>query len=500
MRQTSEIVIIGSEMVPYCKTGGLADVIGALPVELSKLGVKVTAVIPYYRHVALWAEKNAREPAVVVNNLPFFLPGYTGSATVRELRESDKIRVLFVDYPSAYDRAELYTEFGLDYQDNITRFALLSKAALEACKALNIRADVIHAHDWQAAMAVVYLKTHYRQDPFFANTRAALTIHNLGYQGRFPGDQFPALDLPWDFFNPEALEYFGQVNVLKGGIIYADRITTVSPTYAKEIQTQEQGAGLDGVLASHADKLTGILNGVEYSDWDPRSDQLIAKHFWIDTLKNKRLCRTALRKEINLPETEGPLIGMVSRLAEQKGLELVTEAIPAIVKMGCQLVILGTGDPRYHDALQKAVDKYPENIALKLGFSNPLAHQIEAGCDMFLMPSRYEPCGLNQMYSLRYGTVPVVTATGGLKDTVDNVTAAKLAEGKATGFVIASFSSKSLVNTLKKAAKMYRDEPASWEMLMIAGMKKDFSWPKQAKKYLDLYESMAGITEPATAQ
>lgn len=495
MGQAYELVFIAGEMVPYCKTGGLADVVGALPKELIKFGANVTAVIPYYRQVAEWFESQEKKPQIVVDNLPFFLPGYTGSACVHQLIDEKGVRVLFIDYPSAFDREALYTESGQDYEDNLMRFAIFSKAALEACKVLNIRPDIIHAHDWQAAMAVVFLKTHYRLDSFFDQTKAVLTIHNLGYQGRFPGNQYPALDLPWDYFNPEYLEYFGQVNVLKGGIIFADRITTVSPTYAEEIKTPEQGAGLDGVLVSRSQVLSGILNGVDYSDWDPRTDKFIPQNYWIDDLSKKMACSVALRNEMHLPESQGPLIGMVGRLAEQKGLELVIEAIDDIVKLDCQMVVLGTGEPKYHDALSQAAVKYPHHIAVKIGFSNALAHLIEAGSDMFLMPSKYEPCGLNQLYSLRYGTVPIVTATGGLKDTIDNFTEARLEKGKATGFVMRTFSSASLVSTLRKAVDLYRSDPAKWQKLMIAGMKKDFSWPRQAKKYHELYSSLIYIKE-----
>jgi starch synthase len=488
MPRTFEIVFVASEMVPYCKTGGLADVVGALPIQLSRLGANVTAILPYYRSVALWAEQKGRDPEILVDRLPFFLPGYTGEACVRALKEPTGVTVLFIDYPSAYDRAELYTEDGQDYEDNLTRFAVFSKAALEACKALGIRPDIVHAHDWQGSMVPVYLKTHYRSDPFFEQTHSVLTIHNLGYQGRFPSDQFPAVDLPWDYFRPEGLEYFGQVNVLKAGILFADQITTVSPTYAKEIQTNDYGAGLDGVLASRADRLTGILNGVDYSSWDPRHDSHIPARFWVDSLDGKWKCRKELRREVGLPDSRGPLIGMIGRLAEQKGFELVLGAIKDIVLMGCQLVVLGTGEPRYHQALEEATKEYPESVAVRLMFSNPLAHLIEAGSDIFCMPSRYEPCGLNQMYSLRYGTVPVVTATGGLKDTVKAYTPARLEKGQATGFVISKPSARGLASTLRKASNLFRQEPETWRRLMIAGMNEDFGWPSQAKKYMNLYK------------
>jgi len=491
MPRKSEIVFIASEMVPYCKTGGLADVIGALPQELSKQKANVTVFIPYYRHVMEWAEKNGVEPEICVDELKFFLPGYTQSACAREIKHESGMRVIFIDYPSAYDRDELYTEGGSDYDDNLTRYAVFAKAALETCKTLKIQPDIVHAHDWQAAMAMVYLKSHYEHDSFFENTKAVLTIHNLGYQGRFPGNKYQGLDLPWDYFSLDGLEYFGQVNVLKGGIIYSDAVTTVSPTYSKEIQTKEFGAGLDEVLTVRSEKITGILNGVDYSQWDPSADKLIPAKFTPDNLKGKWKCREELRSEVGLPDGKGPLIGMISRLAEQKGFELLINAMKKIVKLDCQLVVLGTGDPHYHNELEKAAKKFPKNVAVKLAFSNELAHKIEAGSDIFLMPSRYEPCGLNQLYSLRYGTVPVVSSTGGLKDTVVNVSPAKLKKGQATGFVMQSFSANSLFNTVKKAATLFRDDPKAWQSLMIAGMNKDFSWPSQAKEYMKLYKSLA---------
>ncbi len=482
---------MAGEMVPYCKTGGLADVIGALPAELARMGANVTTFIPYYRSVMDWVEKSGEEPKLLNDStLSFFLPGYTGEACLRELMHPSGMRVIFIDYPSAYDREELYTEGGQDYEDNLTRYAIFAKAGLEACKMLDIRPDIVHAHDWQAAMAPVYLKTHYHDDSFFKNTSSVLTVHNLGYQGRFPGDKFQGLDLPWEYFNPERLEYFGQVNVLKGGIIFADAITTVSPTYSKEIQTPEFGAGLDGVLESSAEKLTGILNGVDYSQWDPSNDPFIPKKFSPNDLSGKWACRKALREEIGLPEGKGPLIGMISRLAEQKGFELVLKALDKIVKLDCQIVILGTGDPHYHTALSEAAKKYPKNISVKLTFSNELAHKIEAGSDIFLMPSRYEPCGLNQLYSLRYGTVPIVSSTGGLKDTVQNVTPARLAKGNATGFVIKSFTASSMFNTIKKAVKLFRDDRKAWKKLMVTGMREDFSWPSQAGVYMKLYKGL----------
>ena len=490
MPQKFEIVLIAGEMVPYCKTGGLADVIGALPQELAREGLNVTVFIPYYRHVMEWAEKNGVEAKICVDQLRFFLPGYTQSACAREIRHESGMRVVFIDYPTAYDREELYTEGGSDYEDNLTRFAILSKGALETCKALDIHPDIVHAHDWQAALTPVYLKSHYLNDPYFTATKSVLTIHNLGYQGRFAGTKFQGLDLPWDYFNLDSLEYFGQVNVLKGGIIFSDAVTTVSPTYAKEIQTKEFGAGLEEVLQVRSEKLSGILNGVDYSQWDPSIDKLIPANFTPTNLKGKWQCRKELRKEVGLPEGKGPLIGMISRLAEQKGFELVLESIKKLAKLDCQLVILGTGEPRYHDELSKAAAKYPKNVSVTLGFSNALAHKIEAGSDIFLMPSRYEPCGLNQMYSLRYGTVPIVSSTGGLKDTVENFTPAKLKKGQATGFVMQSFSSASMFNTVKKATELFRNDPESWMNLMAAGMKKDFSWPAQAGKYAKLYESL----------
>ncbi len=483
--------MMASEMVPYCKTGGLADVIGALPVELANLGANVTVFLPYYRAVAEWAEKSGAQPEVIENStLSFFLPGYTGEAYLREIMHPSGMRVLFVDYPTLYDREELYTEAGQDYEDNLLRFAVFAKASLEACKMLNIKPDIINAHDWQASMVAVYLDTHYKSDPFFVDTKSALTIHNLGYQGRFPGSKYPALDLPWDYFNVEGLEYFGQVNALKGGVIYADAVTTVSPTYSKEIQTPEFGAGLDGVLSSRSHKLTGILNGVDYNVWDPGVDRFIPCNYGPDSLDGKWQCRKELLEELGLPEGKGPLIGMITRLAEQKGLELVVNSLKKIVKLDCQMVILGTGDPRYHTMLSEAAEKYPDHLSVNLEFSNALAHKIEAASDIFLMPSKYEPCGLNQLYSLRYGTVPIVSKTGGLMDTVDNYTAKRLEKGQATGFVMSEFTEAAMMKCIRSAAKLFREKPADWLKLTKAGMNRDFSWPAQAKQYMTLYKSL----------
>jgi len=487
-------------MVPYCKTGGLADVLGALPVELARSGANVVSVVPYYRQVMDWVEKNNVELEIPPGSLEFFLPGYSGGASIRKLVDPSGMTVLFIDYPSAFDRDELYTESGRDYEDNNLRFSVFSKAALEAAKLFDFKPDIVHAHDWQASMAVVYLKTHYRSDKFFADTKSVLTIHNLGYQGRFPAEKFPSLDLPWDYFTPDGLEYFGQVNYLKGGILYADQVTTVSPTYAKEIQTREFGAGLEGVLKTRANNLTGILNGVDYEAWNPESDKLIPTNFSVDDLDGKIECRRVMLKEMGLPaNAEGPVIGMVTRLAEQKGLDIIASSIKDIAKLNCSLVILGTGDPVYHDLLEKAAKKYPENVAVKLTFSNELAHLIEAGSDIFAMPSKYEPCGLNQMYSLKYGTVPLVSKTGGLKDTIVNATTTTVKNGKATGFVMNSISPRSFVTALKKAVEMYRANPDDWTSLMLNGMKKDFSWNTQATAYMSMYKKLSSEVEAATS-
>jgi starch synthase len=348
--------------------------------------------------------------------------------------------------------------------------------------------DVIHCHDWQAALTPVYLKHRWREAPAFAGTKTLLTIHNLAYQGLFPKEDYPLLGLDWSCFTLDGLEFYDKINLLKGGLVFADAITTVSRGYSKEIQTEEYGYGLDGVLRYRSDRLFGIVNGVDYKDWNPETDRLIAATYGPKDLKGKAKNKQALMQAFNLDKkfAKAPLLGIISRLADQKGFDLVAQVLPELMKQKAMVVILGTGEEKYHDWLAQEAPKYPGQLGVKIAFDNQLAHLIEAGADMFLMPSRYEPCGLNQMYSLKYGTVPVVRATGGLADTVAPVETAK---GTGTGFLFTEYSPEAFLKALNKALTAFKDKKL-WQKIMLNGMTEDWSWTASAKAYLKLYERL----------
>ena len=455
-----KIVMAASEVVPFAKTGGLADVAGALPLALEELGAEVIIIMPAYK--ALKCSKSK------IQNL---------NAGVSYSSIGKNIKVYFIENEAFFFRDGLYQDKGVDYPDNLERFAFFCKRSLQLLKEINFKPDVIHVHDWQACLIPIYLKSLNAEDAFYKNIRTVLTIHNIGYQGLFPRQEFPKLGLDWSLFNIEGLEFYGKVNLLKGGMEFCDIINTVSPTYSKEIQTKEFGFGLEGVLLKRRSRLFGILNGVDYSIWSPETDKFIVKNFSLQTVDDKAKNKEFLQKSCHLPLKKGvPLCGIVSRLAEQKGFDILAEGIDTICKMGLQLVILGTGDPKYHQILGDMVKKYPEVISLNLKFDDTLAHNIYAGSDIFLMPSRYEPCGLGQIISLKYGTIPLAFATGGLVDTVN----------KDNGFIFHNYSSVELIKTLKKALAAFKDEK-KWGALVAKAMQCDFSWDESAKKYLQLY-------------
>jgi len=457
-----KIVMIASEVVPFAKTGGLADVTGALPLALEKQGHEVAVVMPGYKAV-----QYLKSPVV-----------RSFSAGVSSAAIGKKSRIYFIDNDKLYGRDGLYGDKSGDYKDNLERFSYFCRKALELLKEIGFQPDILHCHDWQAAIAPVYLKTLFAADDFFRNTRTVFTIHNIGYQGIFPKEQLPVTGLDWPVFNSEMLEYYGQVNILKGGIVFSDVINTVSETYSKEIQTKEFGFGMEGVLGRRKDDLYGIINGLDNSIWDPAADKKIFENFSIKDLEGKKADKAGLQKLCGLPVKAGePLIGIVSRLAQQKGFDIISGAIDEICRMGLQMVILGTGDQKYHDIMQAAAGKYPKTVSLNLRFDDNLAHKIYAGSDIFLMPSNYEPCGLGQMISLRYGTVPLVYKTGGLADTVN----------ENNGYVFDRYSSEELGKAVKKAVKDFKDR-RRWRELMLRGMKCNFSWSAQSKKYVELYE------------
>lgn len=466
--------MVASEAVPFAKSGGLGDVLGALPPALAARGDTVAVVLPRYGWIPLGGLMRAYE------NLPVWLGTRCWRTDIYAATERS-VPFLMVDCPELYDREELYGTGGTDYPDNAVRFAVLSRAALEIARWI-FRPQVIHCHDWQAALVAPYMRHTLALDPTFFGMKIVLTIHNLGYQGRFGPEALPATGLDGSLYRPDALEFHGDVSFLKGGMVFADAITTVSRGYAREIQTPEYGFGLDGLLRARAGVLTGILNGADYSHWDPETDELIAANYSVADLSGKRECRRDLLRECGFPEgAERPVIGMVTRLAAQKGLDLVEETAEDLVREDLYLVVLGSGEPHYEERLQRLAAEHPDNVWVRIAYDNALAHKIEAGADMFLMPSHYEPCGLNQIYSLRYGTVPIVRATGGLDDTIDET----------TGFKFDDYTAGALLGAVRKALAAYRDK-AGWRAMMVRGMGKDYSWAASAREYSELYRRVAG--------
>jgi len=461
-----KIAVCASEVVPFAKTGGLADVAGALPLALEKDGQEVIIIMPRYKAI--------QESKFKIQRLK---EGISYAITGKN------IKVYFIENDVYFNRDGLYGDKTGDYPDNLDRFAYYCKRALELLREINFRPDVIHLHDWQACLIPVYLKNLYLLDAFYKNIRTVLTIHNIGYQGLFPKEQFPRLGLDWSLFTIEGLEFYDKVNILKGGMMFSDIINTVSQTYSEEIQTKEFGFGLEGVLNKRRMSVFGILNGLDYEIWNPETDKFIAKNYSLKDIKDKAKDKEDLQKHCNLPaKADLPLFGIVSRLAEQKGFDILAEGIDAICKMNLQLVILGTGDLKYHLIMEEMVKKYPQVISLNLKFDDPLAHKIYAGSDVFLMPSKYEPCGLGQLISLRYGTIPLVFKTGGLADTVN----------KDNGFVFDRYSKDELIRSIENAVAAFKNK-RKWDTLVNKAMKCNFSWDASAKKYVRLYEKAKSI-------
>jgi starch synthase len=485
------ILMAASEGVPFSKTGGLADVVGALPRAIAGLGHEVAVVLPLHRR-----KTHLKESKTVLRSLTIPLGKHLHFPSVVEGPTENGVRYLFVDYPPYFDRDELYgTPVAGDYPDNAERFSLFSRAVLEIAK-LVFPPDVLHCHDWQTALVPVMLSTVYADDPALKDVGTLFTIHNLGYQGQFPPSVLDSIGLSWDLFTIERLEFYGRVNFLKGGLIYSDFLNTVSRKYAAEIQTPEYGAGLEGVTRKRAAVLAGIVNGVDYAEWNPATDKLIAANYTPDKLAGKMACKKDLLAQFKLPadDLNRPLIGIVSRFTAQKGADLIADAADALARENFYLVALGTGDAQYEALFKHLAAQYPEKIAVRIAYDNTLAHKIEAGADMFLMPSRYEPCGLNQIYSLKYGTVPVVRATGGLDDTIQPWDAAA---GTGTGFKFADYASSELLAVVREALAAFGDQ-ASWRRLMRNGMAQDYSWDASAREYGKLYQKILGMEQAAT--
>ncbi len=484
------IAFAASECVPFSKTGGLADVVGTLPQALAALGHKVCVYVPKYRQTRL-PESNILLRSVTV---PF--DDQYRFCQVLDGGKSSGVQFYFIDYPPFFDREALYGTPAGDYPDNAERFALFSRAVLEASKILGVP-DIFHCHDWQTALIPVLLPPSYMDDPVFQSTATVFTIHNMCYQGLFPPDTLPLLMLPWDLFTMDKMEFWGKVNFLKGALVFSDFITTVSKKYSQEIQTAEFGFGLDGVLRARAGTVTGILNGVDYNEWSPEKDRLIVRQYSADKLDGKKECKYDLLRQFGIenPQTvDLPVIGIVSRFAAQKGFDLIAEVAEDLVRLPVIFTILGSGDKQYQDLFIKLNRQYPEKFALKVAYDNVVAHKIEAGADMFLMPSRYEPSGLNQMYSMRYGTAPIVRATGGLDDSVEPW---EPATGKGTGFKFTPYSGAVLLATVHEAIKTFKDKEA-WRKLMLNGMRKDFSWTASAREYVKVYEKLVSPREKSS--
>lgn len=471
------IVYVSPEIEPFARTGGLGDVLGALPRSVAKLGHKVCLFMPLYKQVN--RKEFSLSPTKITVAVP--MPNKTSIGLVYSSYVPDtRIPVYFIENAEYFERAEPYKDpaTGLDYKDNCERFAFFSRAVLETIKALGQTPDVLHANDWQSALAPVYLKTIYQGDTSFRNTLTVFTVHNLAYQGLFPKEDMPLIGLDWSYFNWKQLEYHGKLNVLKAGLVFSDLITTVSRRYAQEIQTQEFGRGLEGVLQERSKDLYGIVNGVDYNTWNPDTDKLIPSRYGPKNLKGKRACKKHLQKKCGLKEREDvPVIGWIGRLAEQKGVDLLLEGWEELMGLDLELVLLGKGDPPYEEALKSKASRYPEKASINIGFDNRLSHEIEAGSDMFLMPSKFEPCGLNQLYSLKYGTVPIVRHTGGLADTVDGQ----------VGFTFNSSNTPEMISTIKRALESYRNT-TQWTELVRRGMLQDWSWDKSAREYVELYQ------------
>lgn len=452
-----KIAFCSSEVFPFAKTGGLADVSGALPLALAKKGCKVKVFMPLYKNIK--PDRNFKDYSVSrINNVEFF----------------------FIRNDEYFIRDGLYGSLKGDYPDNLERFSFFAKKFFTIPREIDFCPDIIHSNDWQASLVNIYLKALYKDDNFFNKAKSVLTVHNLAYQGLFEKDKYPLLGLSWDYFNMHCLEFYEKINLLKGGIVFSDIVNTVSATYSKQIQTPEYGCGLDGVLKEKQDRLLGIVNAIDYEVWNPKKDKLIYKTYSGENLDNKYVNKKMFQKELGLEtDKDAFLLGMVSRLAEQKGVDILTKALGYLLK-DYQVVILGFGDEKYHKILKGKASSFKKSFSLNLKFDERLAHNIYAACDAFLMPSRFEPCGLSQMISYKYATVPIVHATGGLVDTVIDYV-----QGGG-GFVFYSYSDKDLISAIERAYEVFKKKN-EWRKLLKKITTYNFSWERTAEKYIEMY-------------
>ena len=473
-----KVLFVASEGLPFSKTGGLADVVEALPKALVALGHEVGVLLPRYQ--------NTKAVAVIAPSLTVSLDRTLRFPAIMDGGALNRVHYYFVQDREYFERPHLYGVNGKDYPDNAERFAEFARAAIEFMKHVWLP-DVVHCHDWQSALVPVLLRTQYAKDTTVQGVPVVFTIHNMGYHGLFRREVLEAIGLPDELFQIHGLEFFAKVNFLKGGLLFSDYLTTVSRRYAKEIQTAEYGHGLDGVVRTRADRLIGILNGVDYSEWSPETDKFIAARYSAKDLSGKLACKKDLLEAFGLPLglMNRPVIGIVSRFVDQKGFDLIAQAAVDLLQEDVSLVALGTGEPKYEKMFRDLSSHHHGRVAVKVAYDNALAHKVEAGADIFLMPSRYEPCGLNQIYSLKYGTVPVVRATGGLDDTIEQFDPET---GSGTGFKFQPYEANALLGAVRSALAVYHHEPATWHRIQANGMSKDFSWQASAIEYARLYE------------
>ncbi len=478
------VLFVSSEVVPFAKTGGLADVVGALPSALVKLGCEVAVVMPHYRRLS--PEKFHLRMEAKDVPVPMGMGEMNANILSTQLGYTP-YKVYFIQNDRYFDREGLYGTAEGDFQDNAERFAFFSRAVLEMLKTIHWYPHLLHLNDWQTGLTAAYLKTLYHDLPYYERIRILFTIHNMAYQGLFPKYVLPMTGIGWEEFTSEKIEFYGQVNYLKSGLVYSDALNTVSEKYAQEIQTDEYGHGLQGLLRARAADLYGIVNGIDYAEWNPATDKEIPEQYTPKSHRLKAESKKKLLREVDLefnPET--PVIGVVSRLTDQKGMDLIAEIINVFLSLDVQFVILGTGDPRYHSLFQELQARYPRKLAAAIRFDNPLAKLIYAGSDMFLMPSRFEPCGLGQMIAMKYGTIPIVRRTGGLSDTVEELST----DGnKGTGFIFDNYKSGELLSAIQRAVNAFH-QPELWADLVQRAMRQDFSWDASARKYQDLYETI----------
>lgn len=479
-----KILYLTSELAPLISTGGLAEVAYALPKSLKKRDIDIRIGLPKYKHLKMSGNCSPKTPCMFDGSKNSFQ-----AMLWESIVPQTDVPLYLIEHEELFGRDYVYGYGDWEYEDNPRRFSFFCNAILDAMERIQWRPDIIHCNDWATSAVLPYLLIQLENNSFWQNTHTLLTIHNLAFQGRYPGARYSFTGLPPEFFNANCFEYHGDMNLLKGGILLADKINTVSPTYAIEIQTLEYGFGLDNVLRFRSNDLSGILNGVDYSIWSSKNDKYIEINYNQDSIANKNICKSSLLKKVELPEKNVPLIGITSRLYWQKGIDILIQSLPELLQLDLQMIILGTGDPKYEFQLKEISSCFPEKIRTIIGYNTELSHQIIAGSDFILMPSRYEPCGLTQLYAFAYGTVPIVRKVGGLADSVVNATPENIRKKVATGITFRALTPKSIIRSIKNAIDLYHNDGIITD-LRVNGIKQDFSWEKQANLYLKLYDSL----------